>query len=181
MRLIIIEGTDGTGTTTHAQSLAGLLLNRQYPAISYHHPRHNKGDSDWTRALHYAHARAKLVDMSHDDNLVVVADRWAWSNQVCAYLSKSATVTAAIINLWVMEDQVLPRPVLTILLDAPDEVLSARLAVKTLDPLECGATRQHYLNVVGPYAHIINTNRPFPAVAEDILALALRALGDPRA
>ena len=75
MKLIVIEGCDGTGTSTHTESLAYSLREVGYTTVEFHHPPPPKGCSPWTRVSHYASERSKLVDQYGATDTVVVADR----------------------------------------------------------------------------------------------------------
>lgn len=108
--IIVLEGPDGAGKTEHARRLAGALSREGYAVIQWHHPA-PEGDHArtlWTRALHYAYERSRLMGyvaqlearrpavaaygdiipqgvnwhgewLAGDRPRVVVADRWHWS------------------------------------------------------------------------------------------------------
>ena len=71
-----------------------------------------------------------------------------------------------------------PRLDLVILLDAPAEVLQARKREVTFE--ETKRQREAYRAMVGrlPNGHIVNADRPLPAVVEDVAAVILKCLAD---
>lgn len=128
MKLIVIEGCDGTGTTSHADALAEGLNRQGYPARPYHHPPHRTGAGDWERSLHYARERAEMVSRPYDG--VWVCDRWYPSTQVLAHTVREESVRERMLALTELERGYLPVPLLTVVLDAPEEVLDARLRAR---------------------------------------------------
>jgi len=128
-RLVIIEGPDASGKTAVADCVAAMLDAPTSPiaARAFHHTR-NGGSSDlYIRALDYAHQRAALcraTDNGMDD--VILCDRWWHSTHVEAF----RTSDSALGTLARAEEIALPRPLLVVVLDAPDHVLDARMAAR---------------------------------------------------
>jgi thymidylate kinase len=180
MKLIVIEGADGTGTTHHATALTRALNDLGVPAIMFHHPRHEQDDDDWSRSLHYALSRARVAKNAGDK--VVVADRWYQSTSSIA-LTLPNPVRSRLIDLCHLEGHLLPQPLVTILLDAPDEVLDERIRDgRPLDAWESCRDhalelRQVYRTMIRPECNaVLDTSRPKAEVYAEILQMALCAL-----
>jgi thymidylate kinase len=176
MKIIVIEGCDGTGTSTHAEKLGYSLakvLGGDRVRI-YHHPPHRAGAGDWERSLHYARERAEMVGRE-EDGRVVVCDRWVHSTDAIAL---TQAVRGRMLGLTALERVSLPVPVLTVLLDAPDEVLDKRLLARgeTIPPW-AGDLRRVYREDIARVCDVtVNTSADAGAVSERLLALALGAV-----
>ena len=125
VRLIVFEGADATGTSSHADGVAAALVERGYLALPFHHRPAPPRARPWLRALHYARERAAFVEGLGD--VVVLADRWTLSNRVMALGSPPGRVRDVLVELSRIEEGELPKPCIESLLDADDEVLDARL------------------------------------------------------
>lgn len=145
--LIVIEGPDGVGKTTHVRELVQGLevrLDMALSVASWAHPRF-VGDDPWQRALWYAQARARFaadVRAGRYDDFVVVIDRWYFSTLVASDVDEFRThcpgehAPALPDDLrfgmqWLCraEMSALP-PVRVILLDAPSEIIAERLRAR---------------------------------------------------
>ena len=177
MRLIVIEGCDGTGTSTHTDALVYNLRESGYAAIGFHHPPPPKGCSPWTRVSHYASERSKLVDQYGDQDVVVVADRWYHSTLVFAAIV-GAPLKTRLHVLATMERHTLPAPVMLAVLDASDAELDRRLirrgeVVRSTDTVQ----RDTYRNMVCPEATItLDTEQSKDMVRGKLLDLSLACL-----
>lgn len=177
MRLIVIEGCDGTGTSTHAESLAYNLRENGYPVVEYHHPPPPKGCSPWTRVTHYASERSKLADLYGGQDVVVVSDRWYQSTITFASIV-DGPLKIRLHVLAHMERCSLPPPVMLAVLDASDEELDRRLTkrgeeVRPTDVVQ----RRAYRTFVYPHASVVlDTAQPKDTVRDRLLSLALEVL-----
>lgn len=177
MRLIVIEGCDGTGTSTHTESLAYNLRELGYSTVEFHHPPPPKGCSPWTRVSHYASERSKLVDQYGATDTVVVADRWYHSTLVFAAIIDGALKTRLHV-LAHMERNTLPAPVMLAVLDASNAELDRRLTkrgevVRPTDMVQ----RETYRRTVCPHATVtLDTEQPRDLVRGKLMDLSLVSL-----
>lgn len=177
MKLVVIEGSDGTGTSFHSKVLAEKLCSMGYKARMFHHPRHEQDDDHWSRSLHYALARARIVKNSEDGS-VLVADRWCMSTAAIA-MTLPCPLRSRLIDLCHLEGHLLPAPLLTILLDAPDDVLDERIRDgRPQDAWEASRElRWIYRTMICPECDIVlDTSHPKDEVQARILELALDVL-----
>ena len=177
MKLIVIEGCDGTGTSTHTEALAYNLRECGYKVIEFHHPPPPKGCSPWTRVTHYASERSKLVDQYGGTDVVVVADRWYHSTLVFAAIIDGALKTRLHV-LAQMEKHTLPAPTMLAVLDASDAELDVRLAKRgeVVQPSDT-VQREAYRRTVCPIATItLDTGNHRDAVRGMLLDTALISL-----
>jgi len=178
MRLIVIEGCDGTGTSTHTGALTDSLRALGIDAVAFHHPPPPKGCSPWTRGIHYASERSKLVDQYGDTDVVVVADRWYHSTFVFSHTVEDAPLRAQLNQLVAMEMHALPAPVLVVVLDAMDAELDRRLTkrgevVRPSDTVE----RAAYRELVDAYTYdAVDTGPSKDSVRAKLLGMSLSAL-----
>lgn len=180
MKLIIIEGCDGTGTTTHTERL-GYALARELGSDRvriYRHPPHRPGAGDWERSLHYARERAEMV-AREEEGRVIVCDRWVPSTDAIA-LTLSGSVRQRMLGLTALERASLPAPILTVLLDAPDKVLEERLRARGEEiPPWARELRRVYREEIARMCDVtLNTAGDIGRVAERLLALSKAALED---
>jgi len=178
MKLVVIEGSDGTGTSFHSKALTEKLCVLGYKAQMFHHPRHEQDDDHWSRSLHYALARARIVKNSEKDT-ILVADRWYMSTSAIA-LTLPCPLRSRLIDLCHLEGHILPAPLLTVLLDAPDDVLDER--IRDGRPQDAWETshelRGIYRSMIRPECDIVlDTSRPKDEVQAEILALVLGVVG----
>ena len=177
MKLIVIEGCDGTGTTTHTESLVYALVEAGHPAIGFTHGPPAVDCSPWTRAVHYANERARMVDRFGKMDVVVVADRW-WHSTLTFAHGCDAPTRNRLQMLVRMEKLALPTPVLVALLDAPDHELDARLTKRgeALRPVDL-TYRQAYRTEVAPMSNtVLDTSHPKNLTRESLLQASLAAL-----
>lgn len=176
MKLIILEGCDGTGTTTHAEKLGYALQREGHPVWIYRHPPHRPGAGDWERSLHYARERAEMVSRTEDDT-VVIADRWVHSTEAIAMILASE-VRGRLLALTALERGFLPSPILTVLLNAPDAVLDERLTARGeyLPPYR-GELRRSYGTYIAPMCDVtVSSDRDVGEVEASLLKYAREAL-----
>jgi len=176
MRLIVLEGCDGTGTSTNAKKLGEALQREGYKTLVYHHPPHRPGAGDWERSLHYARERAEMVTRTADDT-VVVADRWVYSTDAIA-MTLDGDVRGRLLALTALERMFLSSPILVVLLDAPDAVLDERLTARgESPPPQRGELRRVYREDIARVCDVtVDTSGDAGAVSERLLALALGAV-----
>jgi len=125
--LLVIEGTDGTGTTTHAHGLATALSIRGYRARSWGHQRPASRDP-WVCALDYAAQRAQLLaDNASEGDLVLCVDRWWHTAHVEALCEPEGYDRSRFASLARAEALHPIAPALVVVLDASDAMLDARM------------------------------------------------------
>jgi thymidylate kinase len=128
--LIVIEGADGTGSTTHTHGLATALSVRGHRARAWQHHRPAARDP-WCVALDYATQRAKLLaDHANENDLVLVVDRWWPTAHVEALCNPEGLDRSRFASLARAEALHSISPALVVVLDAPDAVLDARMAAR---------------------------------------------------
>lgn len=170
MRLIVIEGPDGSGHSTHADLLATALRAAGLDAESWHHTRPAKGDP-YLDALSYAQQRADLVVSA--PRAIVVADRWYWSTLT----EGLARGQGGLRDLATAEAAWLPKPLASAVLDAPDAELGRRLTDRgeTVEALD-HARRLAYRRVSHLFERHVDTSVPVAEVTRVLLEMAVRAL-----
>lgn len=152
MSLIVIEGPDGAGKSTLAKALASSL-RAEGRAVSLTSEPWDRATLDHARGLspRAAHAqfiadRARHIErvilpaLARDE--VVVCDRYALSGVVYALAQEPEL---GVRSAWLREGvdpgpdpslTAIPRPDLTLICDAPDEVLDERLGRRAGDALD---------------------------------------------
>jgi thymidylate kinase len=178
MELIVIEGCDGTGTSTHTDALAHTLRELGYNAIGFHHAPPPKGCSPWTRVTHYASERSKLVDLYGSTDTVIVTDRWHFSTSTFAQTVDDPDLRMRLTVLVTAERYTLPPPLLVFLLDAADGELDARLTRRgeMVRPSDSVA-RTAYRTLIQPTATAtMDTGQPKDFIRGRILELSLSHL-----
>ena len=178
-RFIAVEGCHGTGTSTHADALAAALAARGTDAVAWHHPPHPAGSVGAERVRHYCESRrwSRWLELTHTAHAVYVLDRGPWSGVVYAQSLVSAGETRLLsgfvgarleVELWWDHLQV-------ICLDAPDDVLDARLAQRGEDPATSHAERRVWRRMAAAQGWpVVSTDGDREAVEAQLLALALR-------
>lgn len=174
-RLIVIEGADGAGTTTHADILATALRAEGIDAVAWHHKRPGL-NAPWLDALAYAQQRADLV-ASNPRAAVIVADRW-WHSTM---FEGRALHLDALRSLAEAEAFALPRSAALFVLDAPDDVLDARLAARgeSVGPLD-HARRAVYRAFASVRDLHVDTSAPIAEVTRTLMRASLAAIGGAR-
>ena len=179
-RLLILEGADATGTSTHARALAAALCDEGITARAFHHPRARTDATPYGRALHYAVAREALVAaLDHDAApAVIVCDRWYQSTEVEAYvLSRTAPDLARAFDRLATADQyALPRPVLVVVLHANPLTLNARMTARGETPTHDDGLRRWAYDYEIIADLRVSTDAPAADVTARLLAAALHAL-----
>ncbi len=140
--LVVLEGIDGSGTTTQVERLVRALSNRGVPAVATREPTDGSvgrllrelltqssptGESWQTMALLFAADRVDHQRSVHallEDGQVVVSDRYLLSSLVYQSLTAPDPQAAAV---WVREINVWARrPELTLILEVPAHVAELR-------------------------------------------------------
>ena len=195
--LIVLEGVDGAGTTTHTSGLAQHLRTLKVPVHATRQPSDGPigsmlrlalsgrltgpaGPPAWnTMALLFAADRVDQMDTELGpnlrDGLTVLCDRYDYSS--AAYQSVTGGGTEAV--AWIRElNRYARRPDLTFVLDVPVQVAAARREQRggrdIYDDLEVQrglAAFYATLETYFPEDNIqhIDAHRPLDVVAEDIL------------
>lgn len=176
MKVLILDGCHGTGTTTHAQRLAAALRWHGLDAIAWHHHRHPDGCEGLARVRWYAHDRARIARLGKP---VVVLDRGPQSGLCYSESLLPGTLNRAeAIACAHAEIKAFGRTARMAVLNAPDDVLDARLAARGEDPTQSHAERRVWAQLLAqhPTATVVRTDRDADEVAADLLAWALAAL-----
>ena len=127
--LIVLEGSDGSGKTTHAERLATALSMGARVARAWHHPPPRTDTSYAQRARHFADARRRFLAetvIAHPEVTTWVLDRWVWSSLAALPDELCGAERADVIALVARERDALPA-VTTLLLDATHD---ARLVAR---------------------------------------------------
>lgn len=130
--LIVLEGSDGSGKTTHAERLATALSMGARVARAWHHPPPRTDTSYAQRARHFADARRRFLAetvIAHPEVTTWVLDRWLESTVAALPDELDAGARRDILALVLRERVALP-PVYTVLLDATHDALDARLLAR---------------------------------------------------
>jgi thymidylate kinase len=119
-----------------------------------------------------------MVDLYRDTTTVVIADRWYQSTEAIA-LTLPNPLHSRMIDLCHLEGNVLPQPLLIVLLDAPDGVLNKRLSARgEAIPTGISVIRDSYRKMIGPCCHaVLNTDREKHIVQEQLIKMSLKVLG----
>jgi len=184
MKLIVIEGTDGSGKSHHTDALAASLVARGLRARAWHHHA-PQSRHPYAAALEYAQQRARMLEWPDADRPeVVVADRWVESTVAVGWTLDAKTRKAdrnALLRLATAERAILPAASLVVVLDAPDAELGRRLLTRGHPVTDVDrACREVYRDpsVLGPWGAVrVDTSGDVTAVETRLLAMALARLG----
>lgn len=199
-RLVIIEGPDASGKTTAVKVVRATLHLAGVRAESFHY-RKPTGDA-WHRALDFAMQRAEFDEAVSSGTFndgstgaapdVILCDRWWHSSHVEAFRLSSSSIG----TLVRAEEIELQRPILVIVLDAPDCVLDGRMFARGERPSrEDVARRAIYREGAGEarlWAHdgsytrqpspplvVVDSSGSVEETAKRVATEVLRAMGKP--
>lgn len=183
--LVAIEGADGVGKSTVADAVA-----REVGACSWYHDVRPGGE--WTMALAFAHARAELCDaltsgarivrgvrVGTGDERVVIADRWALSEDVLgrahvkSYARRSSETRRLFDAEWATT--VYTRPDAVVILTVADtDVWQRRITQRDGRPPTFDETRQRVVYDSWPESgsvRRVDAARPLAEVVADVVAI----------
>lgn len=165
-RILVLEGPDGCGKSTHADRLAAALRAEGVDAVAFHHTKPADADPVLA-ALDYAAQRRRLV--LTPPAAVIVADRWSQSTWC---LGKATEGRSSLCSLAAAESDWVESVALR-LLEAPDDVLDARLAARGTPATEADRRlRDAYRGWGEHFTGTVDTSRPADDVAAELLAWA---------
>lgn len=177
-RILVLEGADATGTTTHADRLAAALRAEGHNARAFHHAKPADADPILA-ALDYARQR-RVLCLHAEPGEVIVADRWWHSSSVLGTALRYDRGERPLLFIRDLADDEAhwgPR-VDAALLTAPADVLDARLAARGTPTTALDrALRWGYPRHVGRadrsgWDLTLDTSRPADDVAAALLAWA---------
>lgn len=186
--VLVLEGDDGAGKSTHVQALDEVLARMMPGATAtFRHPPPSPEleQSPLARAVWYSQRRAVAGhEFAAEPPGVLLTDRWWWSTLMFgAWRGDLQEVVDAEERAWSHACGV---PVLTILLDAPDEVLDARLAERLArgTATRADADRARHARLREAYRDaarargwpVVDTSGPAHEVARNVLRAALELL-----
>ena len=174
MKVLVLEGPDGCGKSTHADRLAAALRAEGVDAVAFHHTKPATADVVLA-ALDYARQRKEMVHSA--PAAVIVADRWTPStwclgSAMAALLKLDHRNIFGLTDLAHAEARWLPRCD-GALLWAPDPVLDARLKARSTPANEKDRKlREAYAWWAGTAVPRVDTSRPADDVAAELLVWA---------
>jgi len=195
-KFIVLEGTDGSGKSTHAKLLAAALGERNIPTMHTFEPtdrpvgqllrRYLKGEiSTCERTIAGLFLADRLDHITHPEGLIatldkgitVICDRYYYSSIAYNCMSES-TEWVTSLNMAAKE---LLSPDLVIYLDLSPEEMEKRLVNRDYKEIyetveyqrKVRARYMDALNALGDRVALVPCNRPKPQVAEDVLRAAL--------
>lgn len=173
-RIVAVEGGHGAGKDVLAAALAKAI-----GAERFQHDRPADGATVWEAALYYALQRAVMLrELSVDGVTLIVSSRWSWSTGVLA----SVLDDEALRLLRQAERAAVRDPLVTLVCDAPEDVLRARVEARgeTWGEREA-AERAEVLRLARLRGWpVLDTTRPRDVVLAEALACAGRAGADGR-
>lgn len=181
MKLIVLDGNHAAGKSTQADALAKALRDRGIDAQAWHHKAPvPSAATPYAAALAYAHQRAELLAWcAREGPDVLVVDRWWHSTEVVGWTRREERI--ALWRLVSAERVALPPPLLTVLLDATDATLRARIeargAVET-DVDRDARPRYRDATITEPWGAVTVDTEGDPAeTTARLAAMALAQLG----
>lgn len=178
-RVLVLEGPDGCGKSSHADRLAAALRAEGVDARAFHHTKPADADPILA-ALDYARQR-RVLCLHAEPGEVIVADRWTWSTWALgrALMMRSGSVEGEALRGFADAEITwgpMPPQFAQVILTAPGGALDGRLAARGTpatkmdrllrDAYECQRGRWRF----------IDTSRPADVVAAELLAWARSAL-----
>jgi dTMP kinase len=190
---IVLEGIDGSGTTTHSQLLSGFLEHKKFKVHLTHEPSKSeiglllrkllkdKNIHPSTDALLFAADRSyhyfNEIKQKLEEGNIVISDRYIESSIVYQSV-QSDEITVK----WIQEiNKFIEQPDLTILLDIDPQLSLARKLQQPLEKFEDASflhrVRELYLKRATENAYpIINTDEIIEIVQEKIQNLVIEKL-----
>lgn len=170
--LVCLEGADGTSKSTIAAMLPAMLSPLTSRVFAHEHP----GVCDaWASALWYAAQRAEVASrmalgLEPD---VVIADRWWMTASVFAEVRDDAAAA----QLASMEERMLPRPALVVVLDASDATLATRRPDASRDEVRARALYRDPARLARWGASVVNVEgRGAVEIAREVAGMVAHAL-----
>jgi len=162
-RILVLEGPDGCGKSSHADRLAAVLRAEGHNARAFHHTKPADADPVLA-ALDYARQR-RVLCLHAEPGEVIVVDRWWHSSEMMGEPLNRLASTEANIAGFV--------PPLACLI-APDRVLDARLAARGAPATaqEKALRRTYSTEAKWRPWRVVDTSRPADDVAAELLAWA---------
>lgn len=185
--IVALEGADAVGKSAHAGRLVEHLKSLCPVGLAsfVHPPPPQRAPTLFERAVWYATRRAILGESVTCSRvpILVVSNRWWWSTTMLAcFQPEVLPIAEAEESAWKAAPAV---PVVTVLLDAPDEVLDARVAERAREgrasPIDADA-RQPTLRLAYRAAAnlggwpVVTTEGDFEATALRVLRAVIGAL-----
>lgn len=173
-RVLVLEGPDGCGKSTHADRLAAALRAEGVDAVAFHHTKPADADPILA-ALDYAAQRRRLV--RKPPAAVIVADRWALSTRClgAAKVMHNGSAEGDLLRGFGSAEMTWAPPRMVVL-TAPRDVLDARLAARGTPATEMDALLRDAYELHRGMLRFIDTSRPADVVAAELLAWARSAL-----
>lgn len=182
-QLVVVEGQHGSGKSTQADALAKALRDRGVDAQAWHHKAPVEAPTAYVAALEYAQQRARLLAWAEREGpAVLVVDRWWHSTEIVGWTRQDARI--ALWRLVSAEKVALPPPLLTLVLDATDATLRARIeargAVET-DTDRDARTRYRDATITEPWGAVtVDTEGDAAETTARLVAMALARLEERR-
>lgn len=178
VKVIVVEGAHGSSKSTLARALASALLaDHPHAVVAFHHTSEGHV-TPWEAAGNYLAQRARVLRVeSACGTRVLVADRWFWSTAVLgAALGGPAGMRLA--RLAALEREEHGDPALTIVCDAPEDVLAARLAARGETWGERERMEHHEILRLARLRSwpVLDTTRPRDVVLADALGIVREVL-----
>lgn len=173
-RILVLEGPDGCGKSTHADRLADALRAEGVDARAFH--RTKPADADpILAALDYAAQRRRLV--LAPPAAVIVADRWALSTWALgvAMMRRSGAVEGEALRDFGRAEMLwgpVPPHYAQVFLTASHDVLNARLAARGTPATEMDLAIRDAYALRWQGVRFVTTDGPADVVAAELLAWA---------
>ena len=173
-RVLVLEGPDGCGKSTHADRLAAALRAEGVDARAFHHAKPADADPVLA-ALDYAAQRRRLV--RNPPAAVIVADRWALSTWALgrALMMRSGSVEGEALRGFADAEITwgpVPPQFAQVILTAPGGALDERLVARGTPATKMDRLLRDAYELQRGRWRFIDTSRPADDVAAELLAWA---------